>query len=109
VARRKALLSTGEPHIQSALWKRCGNALPLDFSRIMGIMQLGERMVEEHRKEPYTIAVLVEAADRGGRPVSKSHLSRLCREGRIPAEKVGRAWMIAPRDAELWLIDWLNL
>jgi hypothetical protein len=36
-------------------------------------------------------------------------VSRLCREGKIPAEKVGRAWMIAPRDAELWLIDWLNL
>jgi hypothetical protein len=72
-------------------------------------MQAGERMVEEQRKELYTIAVLAEAASRGGRPVSNSHLSRLCREGTIPAEKVGRAWMIAPRDAELWLIDWLNL
>ena len=66
-------------------------------------------MSNEERKEPYTIAVLVEAASRGGRAVSKSHLSRLCREGKIPAEKVGRAWMIAPRDAELWLIEWLKL
>ena len=66
-------------------------------------------MSNEERKDPYTIAVLAEAASRGGRPVSKSHLSRLCREGKIPAEKDGRAWMIAPRDAEMWLIDWLNL
>jgi hypothetical protein len=53
--------------------------------------------------------ILAEAARQGGRAVSKSHLSKLCREGKIPAQKVGRAWMIAPRDAEMWLIDWLNL
>jgi len=66
-------------------------------------------MSQEKRQEPYTIAVLAEAARRGGRTVSKSHLSKLCREGKIPAEKVGRSWMIAPHDAELWLIEWLSL
>ena len=66
-------------------------------------------MSSEERQEPYTIVILAEAARQGGRPVSTSHLSKLCREGRIPAEKVGRGWMIAPPDAEAWLIEWLGL
>lgn len=66
-------------------------------------------MTDNERQQPYTIMILAEAARQGGRAVSNSHLSKLCREGKIPAHKVGRAWMIAPRDAEMWLIDWLNL
>jgi hypothetical protein len=66
-------------------------------------------MSNNERQEPYTITILAEAARQGGRPVSNSHLSKLCREGKIPAQKVGRSWMIAPRDAEMWLIDWLSL
>jgi hypothetical protein len=66
-------------------------------------------MTDNERQQPYTITILAEAARQGGRPVSKSHLSKLCRGGEIPAKKDGRAWVIAPRDAEMWLIDWLNL
>ena len=66
-------------------------------------------MTDKKEQQPYTIAILAEAARQGGRPVASSTIARQCREGKIRAEKIGRAWMIAPRDAQLWLIEWLKL
>lgn len=42
-----------------------------------------------------------EVAQEAG--VSGSWVARLCREGAIPATKVGSVWLIKPEDAEAWL------
>jgi len=45
-----------------------------------------------------TVAALAEA---GG--VTPGYISRLCRDGRLKAIKLGTVWLIAERSAERWL------
>lgn len=37
--------------------------------------------------------------------VSGSYVSRLCRNGTIPAQKIGQIWLIRHEDAVAWLED----
>lgn len=56
----------------------------------------------------WTTRQVIEAAKKGGRPVTQEYVRRLCAGGVIKAEKPGRDWLIPEQEARRWLTDWLN-
>jgi excisionase family DNA binding protein len=53
---------------------------------------------QEQTERPYTATSLADAAG-----VSVQYVARLCRQGKIPAQKIGPVWLIAPEDGRQWL------
>lgn len=51
-------------------------------------------------QKPYTATSLAQAAG-----VGFGYIARLCRVGKIPADKFGNVWMIRFEDGQRWLAE----
>jgi hypothetical protein len=60
-------------------------------------------MTETNEPRFYTARMLAEAAN-----VSSSYVARLCRQGQIPAEKIGHTWIIDTKTAAAFLAERKN-
>lgn len=56
----------------------------------------------------WTAADLVRESTRLGKTVNRSHVTRLIQQGKIPAQLVGKTYVVTEADALKWLGDWVN-
>ena len=66
-------------------------------------------MVEQQKtRTVWTTRELAEAAAEAGKPVTQEYIRQLCKRGVISAMRPSRDWIIADRDAQVWLESWLS-
>lgn len=55
-------------------------------------------MDKQSEQTAFTASSLAEVAG-----IDKSYIARLCRQGKIPAQKLGPVWLIRYEDGAAWL------
>lgn len=56
----------------------------------------------------WTPKTLSDYLAKQGRAMSAEYIRRLCRQGRIRANKPSRDWVIEDSEAQEWIKRWLN-